>query len=680
VPVILQSQRADCGSVALRMVAAYHGSAGPSHERARGMTVADLAADANRLGFQTRALRLDIEDIHRLDTPAILHWRMNHYVVLVRARGRRMLIHDPAAGRRLVRAAELDEAFSGVALELKPAVRFGRDRGVANPGLFTFVRRFRYLPRYLLLMGALLIVSQLLSLMPAIVTQLLVDEVVLAAETSWLWRLLAGLALVMIAAAGLEAWRQSIALRSGLRLSIDATTSVVGHLHSLPADYFRCRQPGEILSRLKSLPPLRAALTEHLVSAVVQATVVLSTCVLMFFYSPLLAAATLAGLIVMTLCSALTLPARRRLNAEILSHRAREDSTLLATMRAIGTLDWYGLLPRSLDIWQRYNTDAVNAAAREGRIMLFGNLAVSIVASADQIVFLGLGLTVVAGQHASLGVLFAFMSLRGRLSSAVAGLIDVATRLYLVRTHRERLADITAAPARRPDSGRGERRPIRGQIDVSNVSFRFDDGGALLEDYSLTIRPGEHVALVGPSGCGKSTLLEIILGRRKPAAGCVKIDGLELDLWNRDALSRQIAVVFQDDALFAGSIAENICGFAAATDYARMREAARWAEIWDTIRRLPMRHETRVDELGGMLSGGERQRLLIARALYRQPRILLLDEATRSLDPVNESRVLAAVARLRCTTLHVTHRPAAAERADRCVVMRSPVDAAPRAV
>jgi len=659
------------------MVLAWHGGRLADQPAATGFangaTLADLVELAERSGLQPRAVRAGLDDLRRLRLPAILHWDMDHFVVLAAVKRRGLLLHDPARGRRLVSLSESDRAFTGVALELTPAVDFSRTPAEKRAGLLTFLGHFRFLPRYLGLMLLLLLATQLLGLAPAVAAQLLIDQVVLAQDAGWTWRLIAVAGLVLLSAAVLDTWRRMLALESGTRLAFDSSTCVVRHLLSLPADYFARRHAGDVLSRLRSLEPIRQAGTEDLVQAVAQGSVLATTLAVMLFYSPMLTAVAVSGVVATFLLTAAFLPARRRLTAESLAERAREDSSLLHTLHGIAPLRAAALVARRMDDWQRHHSRATNAMARQGRLTICAGLGVQLAAAAEQLAFLGFGVGAVAGQKTTLGVLFAFMSLRARLGTAVMSLADLSARLYLVRAHQERLADITLQRPEPAADGRGVCRRMRGHLRIRGLRFGWADRSPpLFDGFDLDVAPGEHVAVSGPSGSGKSTLLGLIGGQLTPDAGHISIDGIERDLWQHRSLTDQLAVVLQDDLLFEGSIADNLCGFALRPDDARMREIAEAVGLWAAIRRLPMRQDTRVSDAVRLLSGGERQRIILARAIYRRPRLLLLDEATRSLDASTEARVLDAVDALGCTVLHVTHRPSAEMRAGRRIELGRP--------
>lgn len=684
VPVFMQQRRAECGLVSLAMVAAYfdrdqtpegmRSLAGLSPQGVDFRTLMNLAGKA---GLVARPVRCDVADLKQLQTPAILHWCMDHFVVLVRVKRRGVLVNDPALGQRFVKMRELDESFTGVALELTPGPRFGEQKPDQGIRLRDFLASFQFLGRYLSAMLLLLIFIQLLSLVPAIATQLLIDQVVLGQDQAWLLQTLAGVAAIMLVVVLLEALRQWAALYSGTRLAFDSSSMVVQHLFGLPAAFFHARHPGDILSKLDSLTPIRQALTQQGVNAVVHSVVIATTLAIMFIYSAALAGVSVIGLLLSALLRAALVPTNRRLNEETLVHNARQNSSLLETLRAYDSVQLQGLVATRLADWQRHFAAATNARTRRGQLLIFSTAGSGFISTMEQVLFLGIGIVGITENQVTLGILFAFMSLRGRLSAAALQLSTILQDLYLLKTHTSRLSDILLERPALQVQKHGISKPVRGCLSVGNVSFRYGDGPAILEGFSCAIDAGEHIAITGPSGCGKSTLLAVMSGQLRPQQGSVCLDASELDLWHSESLRNAMAVILQDDALFPGSIAENICGFSEAPDMEAMRRAAVHAVIWSDIRAMPMMHHTRIGDMQGGLSGGQRQRIILARAFYRRPRILLMDEATSQLDRDTERRVMDAIDTMDITTISVTHRQDVIARAER-VIRLGPGIARPR--
>lgn len=674
VPVILQQESAECGSACLAMIAAYYGKQvrldgmRKLHDDAgRGVTFKDLLQVAGRLQLIARPLRLPIPELRHLRLPAILHWRMTHFVVLVRCGRRRYVIHDPATGRRTVDKAELDDAFTGVALELTPERGFQAQNDRDCLSFADFAGSFRHLYRYLGLMFCLLLCTQVLALAPPIATQILIDELVLGQDRGWLYRALGGLALIMLTGVMLDGLRRRIGLFTGMNLAVDSSVSVMSHLLKLPVSFIDRRHPGDLMSKLESLTPIRQALTEQLIESIVHCAVLVTTLAIMFFYSGWLTAVSVGGLTLSVLLIAVTLPAIRRSQEQAIIHTAAQNSSLLESLRAYEIVQALGLEQLRLAHWQNHFSAATTARIREGKLSIVQTAGSGVIGAFEQVAFLGIGIGGVLDQHFTLGVLFAFLALRGRVGSAALGLAEAVQQFFLLKVHTKRLSDIVLAEPVPTSPDGAISSTIRGSLRAADLSFRYAADTWIVRDFCCDVAAGTNVVITGPSGCGKTTLLKLLAGLLPARSGQVYVDGIELSLWDRDSLRAQTSFVLQSDLLFQGTIAENIAAFASVPDLSRLRAAAVSAEIWPDIQKLPMKLETHVSDMGKNLSGGQVQRLVLARALYRRPAVLFLDEATSHLDVDMERRVLRNIESQDITVISVAHRPDAIERADQII-------------
>jgi ATP-binding cassette subfamily B protein RaxB len=675
--LILQTEAAECGLASLAMVAGYHGYITdlPSL-RARyavslkGATLAQLMKIAEALGFQTRPLRLGLEDLDKLETPCILHWDLQHFVVLQRVRRGSIDILDPAHGSRTLNHDEAGRSFTGIALEMAPGLSFKPRKERQQLRLGALLAKARGLRRSLVQVFALAAALEAFGLVLPFFSQWVIDDVLVSGDSDLLAVLVVGLVLVgsFQVAAG---WvRARVLLHLTTTLNLQWTGSSFAHLLRLPMAWYEKRHLGDIVSRFGSIGALQQALTGGMVGVVVDGIMATITLIVMLFYSPLLAAVASSVVLLYSLIRVLRYGTLRSASGEQIVRSAKQQSHFMESVRGIQVLK---LFNREEDRQRRYMNLAVastNAGLAVQRQMMFFSSLNAMLMVLENAAVLYLGARLVLGGQLSVGMLIAFLGYRTQFVSRASALVDQLLSFKMLGLQTERLADIVLAE---PESLRNaalhrSQEGVAASIELCNVSFRYaPDDPWVLKDVSLKIEPGESVAIAGPSGCGKTTLLKVMLGQLEPQEGSVSVGGVplrQLGLWH---YREQIGVVMQDDRLFAGSIAENISLFDVQPDHARIEQVARLASVHDEIARMPMGYSTLVGDMGSALSGGQRQRVVLARALYKRPRILLLDEATSHLDTTTESLVNSAVQQLDITRIVIAHRPQTLEAMGRVI-------------
>lgn len=671
-PLILQSEQADCGFAALAMIAAGHGhklsldeikSRYSGHDD--GPTLKSLLRVAEALDLVPRPLRVGLVELPALKLPAILHWEFNHFVVLVKASRGRYLIHDPAAGRRLATADEIDAGFTGVAVEFTRSDTFDAQHGTRGSTVRALLRHCAGLGRYFGLILVTLLVAQLLALAPPVATQLLIDESVAGQDQRWLLGILAGTGVILLTSILLDTLRRRIALHASTRFAVDSSAAVVAHVFAAGIASVRKRSVGDVVARIDSLGALRKALTETSMDGIVQLVIAVTTITVMLIYSAALTLVSLGAMLLTGLIYYFVLPSARAHNFESIVHSASASNSLIDSLRGFESMASLGIQTQRRAHWQRSFSQALNAHARRASRMITASAAGATIAALDQLLFLGLGVTMVSSGALTLGALFAMFALRARLGGATARLIIVAQELYMLRSHADRLAELMNAPGRQPAPAGAVASRLRGKVSCRGIDFSWPGGGRLIEGLSCDIEAGERVVISGPSGAGKSTLLKLLSLSLVPSSGSVCFDDLEACLWDPRVLRRQFGVVLQDDRLFQGSLLDNISAFDPAPDLRKVRDVAEIAAIWNEICALPMGVHTLVDIAG--LSSGQVQRVLLARALYRDPAILFLDEATAHLDRSTERQVLENLGQLAITTVSVAHGDQALSLGGRCI-------------
>jgi ATP-binding cassette subfamily B protein RaxB len=426
-------------------------------------------------------------------------------------------------------------------------------------------------------------------------------------------------------------------------LTFQMRGNLLRHALRLPVPWFEKRQLGDILSRFNSLQPVQDLLAGGLISVGLDGVMALITLVIMLLYAPLLTGVAVISLTLFV------------------------DSVFLETIRGARAFKLFGQERERHALWQNAYADSANNNVRIQRAAIGGTAGSSLLSGAETLVIFLLGAEAVIHGRMTLGMLLAFQSYRGQFSSATLSLVNQFFKFRMLGLHLERLADAVHQDAEVGlDESRDRNRQLGGAIETSNLTFRYAEHEPwVLRNVTLSIRPGEFVAFVGPSGGGKSSLLKLLMGLYPSTEGEVLVDGIPLPTFGVRAFREQIGVVMQDDQLFAGTVADNIAFFDPEMEMDRVEEVAKFALLHDEILAMPMGYMTLVGDLGSTLSGGQQQRVLLARALYRRPKILFLDEGTANLDMLAERRIMQGFAALNMTRIVVAHRLAAIEGADR---------------
>ncbi len=684
-PVIRQTEAAECGLACLAMIAGYHGFEVDLNTLRRrfpvslkGASLRSLMTTADHLGLAARPLRAELAALGRIRLPALLHWDMNHFVVLKAVRGDRVEIHDPAGGVRRLRLEEVSPHFTGIVLELTPTAAFERADVRERMRLGDLWSRSRGLGRAIAQTLVLSVFLQLVVLATPFYIQLTVDEVLTKFDTSLLAVLALGFGLLVLFNAAAGALRQYVILYVGNQLGFQMVVNLFRHLLSLPLPWFEKRHIGDVVSRFTSTKPIRDLFTEGLVAALIDGAMAVGTLVLIFLYSALLGAVVIAALVVYLLLRLALYRAFRVRNEDQIVTMAKEQSTFMESVRGIQSVKLFGRESERLALWQNRFADSINSVVRLGRLKIGFDGANTLLFGLENVLVIYLGARLVLAGDLSIGMLFAFMAYKQQFVDKASGLVERLIEFRLLDLHLERLADIGLAEpepglaAASFASAGASSRPLEGALALEGLSFRYAESEPwVLKDVSLHLRRGEFVVFVGPSGGGKTTLMKLMLGLFEPVEGQILIDGRPLDQFGRRAYRAQIGAVMQEDALLSGSIADNIAFFDPEIDMERVRACARAAEVDAEIVAMPMGYDSLIGDMGTVLSGGQKQRVLLARALYREPRMLFLDEGTANLDAAAEARILERLQAMDITRITVAHRETMMAHADRVFLVRN---------
>ncbi|HJV63481.1 MAG TPA: peptidase domain-containing ABC transporter [Albitalea sp.] len=676
VPLLLQTEAAECGLASLAMVAAYHGlhTDMPTLRQRfqlslKGATMVDLTRMAGQMQLNARALRAEMEHLPQLQLPCVLHWDLNHFVVLADVRHGKAVIHDPARGVRHMSMDEVSRHFTGVVLELSPAAEFRPRVERQSVTLRQLLGRVTGLRRSLLQIFALALALEGFTLLSPFFMQWVVDGVLVSADRDLLLTLGLGFGLLVFIQVATGAIRSWAVLYLSSTLNLQWLSNVFAHLMRLPVAWFEKRHTGDVMSRFGAIQQIQQTLTTSFIEVVLDGLMVALTLAMMLFYSGTLTAIALACVAAYGVLRWAFFRPLREATEEAIIHDAKKASHFLESLRGVQSIKLFNRQEDRQARFMNLVVDAMNANIATRKLDLVLGVLHKLLFGLERVAVIWVGALLVLDRKFSVGMLFAFFAYKEQFALRISGLIDKAVELKMLKLQGERLADIVLTP---PESEVlvPPRAQLSAQIELRNVGFRYSDAEpAVLKGVSLVIEPGESVAIAGPSGCGKTTLLKLMLGIHDPQVGEVRVGGVPLSHLGLRNWREMIGTVMQDDQLFAGSIIDNISFFDASPDQAWIEECAKVAAVHDEVQAMPMGYHTLIGDMGTSISGGQKQRLLLARALYKRPQVLLLDEATSALDVDRERLVNQAVRQLNLTRVIVAHRPETIASANRVIVL-----------
>ena len=683
-PVYLQDTRNECGLACLAMVAHVYNADidlySLRHRFASSgqvLSLQGISEMAAQIGLQTRGIRCEPDGLKQLKHPAILHWQMEHFVVLVAVRARDCVIHDPNLGRLTCSWQEVNDKFTGVALELWPDSSGMRPHPApARLGLkqlWVLLQRGR---GQLYLLVLLTLALQTLVLLGPWHVQWTVDDALLSGDKAMISVLCMGFALLLLLRVAAHLLRGLVSLQLGFTLSFYLGGYLLQHLLRLPDRWFESRHVGDVVSRFASLQPVRDLFTQGIAVMLVDAVMVLLSLLVLFVYHPAIALVVLATHSIFLLLQMLAVGRLRQQTLGVVVAQAQEQSHLMESIRSIFNVKAYQQENTRLSQWQNLHAKSLKHALDLQQTQLGLGAGAIFVSGAELIVVIYLAAHAVLAGSLTVGMLFAFLSYRSHFTERLRSLVDQWLNLRAMTTHLDRLADIwfTESESQTLDSGAGaesvDTRVVH-DLRLDAVDFRHDERDPwLLQQANLQISPGEWIAIVGDSGTGKTTVLKMLMGFVGPCTGQVFLGRRPLRGPVIQSLRRSSACVMQGDTFFSGTIMENITLFE-APDFPRVLACLDVVGMREVVEQLPLQHLSPIGELSSGLSTGQMQRLILARALYREPDYLFLDECTANLDQGSVRHIQALVGKLNCSRIVVTHDWGFAAAADRVFELRN---------
>ena len=676
-PLILQSEIAECGLASIAMIACYHGHKldMPAMRKRfsanlKGMNLQQVIELGDSLGLASRALQCPIDEVHKLQTPCILHWDLNHFVVLTKVSGKgshptkgaKFYINDPAVGKRTLNAEEFSKHFTGICLELTPTNNFEVKQEQAQMKFTQLWTSMSGLKAGLFKLIGLSLVLQLFTLMTPYYMQWVVDEVLISFDNALLTVLALGFALIAIISVVTNAVRSWLILRLSSLLNMQMGVNLLRHLLRLPMSYFESRHIGDIVSRFGSLAQIRERITTGFVETLVDGVMAITVLIMMLLYSLKLTAVVLAAIALYAIVRLALYRPLHQATEEMIQSSAKEQSNFLENIRGMQTIKLFGNESQRQGLWQNRYAEVINSEIRLGRLNISFTSFNKLLFGLENVLVIYFAAIMVMANSLSVGMVLAFIAYKGQLTSRFANLIEQVIQFKMMRLHLDRIADIalTAQEAYREgeatfsntDSGKP-----KGQLTLENICFSYsDEQTPILNNVNLSLDAGDSIAITGVSGAGKTTLMKIMLGLLQPTSGKVLLDGKDITQVGLKNYRKHIAAVMQNDTLLAGSIADNISFFDPQPNYLKIEQCAQVAAIYSDINKMTMGFNSLVGDMGSNLSGGQVQRLLLARALYQSPCVLFMDEATSHLDKANEAKISEQIQHLPITRIMIAHR------------------------
>lgn len=678
-PIILQSEMSECGHACIAMIANFWGHhldlytlrkiSRPSN---RGINLLQIKDLLENLGFMIRGLKVSLEELNKVKTPAILHWDMNHFVVLKKIGKRSITIHDPALGIRQCSIEEVSNSFTGIALEIAKANDFQAIKNKSKLSLYDLVKTVKGINNYILFLILISLAIEFFSLLNPLFIQYVTDSVIISSNISNLYVIAIAFSLLISIQIFTEYIRGRMVIYLTMNLTENLSANLVKHLLKLPLDFFEKRHKGDIQSKCQSIDQIQRKISTDFISAVLDGLVIIINLFVMIIYCQLLASIVIFTLLVYLAIRYLTYNRVKRQTETSIYQHAKSSSIFLETLQSIVSIKSFLKESVRFNIWRNSYIHSLNADFKIAKINNVYSMISQLLFGMEHILVVSVGAQLILVNKFSIGMLMAFLSYRLLLVNKTSSLIQNIFDYKLISIQLDRLSDILFHEPEVIGTGSGGIEQTKGALTLKNISFRYNQNDRyVLKDINLDVAAGEKIAITGTSGCGKSTLLKVMMGLLHKTEGEIFIDNLPIKDFGLKNYRDLIASVMQEDSLISGSIGDNISFFDENVDRERVYHVAKLASIHEDICQLPMGYETLVGGMGLSLSSGQKQRILLARALYKKPKILFLDEATSHLDVVNEKSINSSLKSLKITQIVIAHRIETIQMADRVINLKN---------
>lgn len=681
-PTVFQMEATECGAASLSMIFAYYGKFLPLEQMRietgvsrDGCNAGNMMRAAKRFGLECRGFRREPDALREIDTPCIIHWNFNHFVVFEGFKGDFAYLNDPAVGRRKLTFDELDEGFTGVVLTFKVTDAFVKEKkkntawamiGQRLKGQYGVLFKLFYIGLLLVFPGLIL----------PVLSQVFIDDILVGGYTDWITKILVFMGCLVILKAGLHYYRDLILQKLRSKMTLMSGMDFLTHMLRLPMNFFDQRYAGDLVNRMNNNTEVSAFLAGDLAETVLNILVAVFYLIILFAYSPIM---TLIGLCNVAVCLGVVLATKQFISDASIKQQmsgGKLYGAICAGLSITDTLKASGAENEYVSRVLGYHVKNANLVQEQTRFQKIISAIPGATGNITDVLHMLVGGILVINGSLSMGMLTAFCSLFDSFIEPVNALVSFAQKIQTLKASIGRVEDVQKYPEderyNRDVEGQQSYKKLNGEIELVDISFGYSTlKPALVEHFSFRLNSGETIAFVGPSGCGKSTVSKMISGLYMPWGGDILLDGKSMRYLPKECLNASIATVSQNITLFTGTIRDNLTMWNTAILEEDMIEAAKDACIHDFIISCPGGYDYNLTENATNISGGQRQRLEIARALATKPSILIMDEATSALDPIVEKQVMDNIKRRGCTCVIVAHRLSAIRDCNQIVVMKN---------
>jgi ATP-binding cassette subfamily B protein RaxB len=665
----LQIQQAECGLACIAAVLKNKGSNISLRElrsrfniSSRGTNLNDLKEISSKNGLLARALKVEKDEIQDLKLPAIIHWNFDHYVVLEKIKKNRFFIFDPAVGHREISHSEFFDSYTGVALEMSKLKTFKEKTKKDTLKFSSIIKVNSDIKKTFFFAISFFFLTEVFVLLTPIFLRFTIDQSVSDGSLQIVFFVSISFGLFAIVNTFADYLKERAFIRLNLLFGWDMTIRLFMHMLRLPMKWFDKRILADILTRFDSLEPIKSMLSTGAITTMLNGVFISVLIILLFWLSTALALIVILSVLITVIIKLATLKKSLHLAADAFLATINEKTRKIETIKGIQSIKTSSGESKIESEW--FNTFS-NVISTQEKNLIYDTKVNIAIKTIDNIIFVLIiynGVSLILSNSLSVGTLFAFMSYRTMFTGRFNALIDIFIQFKLLSIHTNRIADLVLEE-KDEDNNLNNGLMLEGSIEVKNLAFTYSSyENTVFQNLNISVKPGEFFSIVGKSGCGKSTFLKVLLGLYKPSFGDILFDNVSINNLGATNVRKRIGTVLQNDCLFKGTIADNVTFFSEEFDEEKIYKCLEIACIKDDVINLPMGINS---DVGNSFSAGQVQRILIARALYKKPKVIVMDEATSNLNVEIENRILENIRNLEVTVVIVSHRKSIIDFSDR---------------